>query len=477
MRSERRRRRWATRVLAACGFTLVLGAMALTESQAQKEPIRELQQRFELRGSSAAGFLESSADSTLAREREFATRHLSGPTVSEADFEAFRESFGFGSAVLLDAKGVDLQIAPYRADQIGTNLAVGYDHLRSALHGIPTVSNVVPSAGQSLPIVAFATPFETPSGRRVVSGAFALTTQPMGEYLRHVLPYPGSVVYLLDAGDQVIAANNHAAGTLAEVDSAVSHALRRGTRGTFNGPRGSAYVTSVPVERTSWRLVMAVEESVLYQPITTSSRALPWIFLGAFGLAAGLLTVVLLRHREARERSDEVARVDALTGIPNRRATQEHLAPLLVDRRQHDAPFAVAIMDVDHFKAINDRLGHPVGDMVLQAIALRLSAGAPQGDLVGRWGGEEFLVLLSRVDLAGAELAVGRLCARIGDRPIEVRHGTVEVTTSAGVAVAVAGDTAESLVSRADAALYVAKQTGRNRVVVAPELALADVTG
>jgi hypothetical protein len=203
---------WPVRLLAACALVLLLPGLAAAEEGAHVKGRQDLQQRFELRGSTAAGFLESYTSYVLDSDRTLAENHLSGPVVTDAQFHDFVDRSGFGATVLLDATGHDLNLVPYRADLIGADLGARHDYLRTALNARPVVSNTVMSAAQSVPVVAFATPFNTPYGRRLISGAYDITSRPMGIYLRHLLPYASSAVYLIDGTGRIIAANTTASG-------------------------------------------------------------------------------------------------------------------------------------------------------------------------------------------------------------------------------------------------------------------------
>ena len=137
-----------------------------------------------------------------------------------------------------------------------------------------------------------------------------------------------------------------------------------------------------------------------------------------------------------------------------------------MNRARHEKrPFAVAIVDVDRFKSINDTYGHRVGDVVLRFTASALKSQLRQYDFVGRFGGEEFLVLLPGCDAAAARAVGERMRECIENQRATVGPDSVQVTVSVGVAVTVNGSaSADALVEAADAALYRAKETGRNRV-------------
>ena len=174
---------------------------------------------------------------------------------------------------------------------------------------------------------------------------------------------------------------------------------------------------------------------------------------------------------QLRQRNLELAAMsltDALTGLPNRREMQRRLVAATAAGRRHGQPSSVLMVDVDHFKTVNDTRGHDAGDTVLQAVAARLTAAVRADDSAGRWGGEEFLVVAPMTDLAGGARLAERIRSSIGDTAVPVDEGPdIEVTVSVGVA---SGDSAEDvLLAEADAALYAAKRAGRNRVATADD--------
>ena len=169
------------------------------------------------------------------------------------------------------------------------------------------------------------------------------------------------------------------------------------------------------------------------------------------------------------ERSLNAAASDALTGLFGRRYLLAHLARHLEASAAENRPLAVVIIDIDHFKAINDQHGHLCGDRVLQQVARRIEGVLRVTDLSARYGGEEFIVVLPSTDEATAGVVAERLRAAIGSRPFVIDEPavTLPVTVSVGVASRRAGDDEDSIIDRADQALYTAKRVGRNRVVAA----------
>jgi two-component system, cell cycle response regulator len=169
---------------------------------------------------------------------------------------------------------------------------------------------------------------------------------------------------------------------------------------------------------------------------------------------------------EAREALRVLATHDALTGVWNRRAILEMLSTELVRSSRDVLPVAVAMADLDHFKRINDTYGHVVGDAVLREAVSRMRALLRPYDAIGRYGGEEFLVVLPGCTPQDALGLAERLRSGIGQEPMAIPGGTIEVTGSIGVAT---NDTtapldAMALIQAADSALYRAKAGGRNRV-------------
>jgi diguanylate cyclase (GGDEF)-like protein len=190
------------------------------------------------------------------------------------------------------------------------------------------------------------------------------------------------------------------------------------------------------------------------------------LLLGALILATGVFSTALARMSE-RQRG--LARRESLTGCFNRRAFYE-LFPRESDRsRRLGQGIAVVFLDVDHFKAINDRLGHEMGDRVLQQLAHRVQGVIRETDLLFRWGGEEFVILLSHTPPDDAFSLAERVRAALADRPFLASEVSppVTVTASLGTSGTMTYPVApEDLLTRADAACYKAKEQGRNRVVV-----------
>lgn len=191
----------------------------------------------------------------------------------------------------------------------------------------------------------------------------------------------------------------------------------------------------------------------------------------------GSLLARILKHSIARQlrlnRANSNALIDSLTGLGNRRAFDSELDRRINDFHRHRFPFCVALFDIDHFKSINDRWGHAVGDEVIKGVAEAISARGRKSDHFSRYGGEEFSMVMPMTPIDGAKLAVRRCIIRT--RLAKASEHDLSVTTSCGLTEVAESDTVASVVERADAALYEAKRRGRNRLVVADQQSFVDV--
>ncbi len=226
----------------------------------------------------------------------------------------------------------------------------------------------------------------------------------------------------------------------------------------------------------SWVLPTSVPSRVIRARVRSSNGVFHWAqgqagrFLDARGAPQG--TIVSFRLVDAEVAAEEVllerAQHDDLTGLLNRAEMTAQLSARLRERRTDGLGLAVAFCDLDGFKDVNDSRGHAVGDEVLRVVAGRVTAGVRRDDLVGRFGGDEMLVVLDGVpDLATAVGIADKLRLRTAV-PIALSSDRIQVTLSVGVALARSAESFDQLVARADDAMFAAKRSGRNRVVAAP---------
>lgn len=168
-----------------------------------------------------------------------------------------------------------------------------------------------------------------------------------------------------------------------------------------------------------------------------------------------------LQKREL-ERLEKFATYDSLTSVYNRRVITELLEAEISKFHRSEVPLSVGLVDIDHFKFFNDNYGHAFGDRIIQEIVISITEDLRQEDIVGRWGGEEFLIVWTGTDLESATCVANRIKNKISSSKID---GKLDVTVSIGVAQVSESDDLDSLIERADKNLYVAKDSGRNCVV------------
>jgi len=221
------------------------------------------------------------------------------------------------------------------------------------------------------------------------------------------------------------------------------------------------YVLVLPIRRVG-KLMGAME---LYltelEPVPTDTAEM------LQGIAAQAATAI--RHAQLYREQEESSLTDELTHLANRRYLAQRYLQEMQRSRRHRKPLAILMLDIDHFKLVNDNHGHLVGDAVLAEVAQIITRSVRDSDVCARYGGEEFAVILSESDLDGAMRLAGRLRAAV--EAAEFPAG-LRVTVSIGVASTADPDQLSKLLEEADRALYDAKRNGRNRV----EAALEDAT-
>ena len=231
----------------------------------------------------------------------------------------------------------------------------------------------------------------------------------------------------------------------------------------FGTPRATAFISVV-----TWS--SAYTFGRLASDGNARSQTVRLVIIAIFSVIAVLAAVVRTR-RDAQlalamtqaaqtEVMHQQATSDPLTGLLNRRGVVEKL-------EYHDVPKStVAVIDVDRFKMINDRYGHIVGDEVIQAISARISGGISRNDVVGRWGGDEFVVVLE-LSIDKGTAVIERVFNQVSAEPLSTTVGEIPVGISVGISEWIDGEPLDKVLARADAALYSAKDSGRNQFVVA----------
>jgi two-component system cell cycle response regulator len=158
---------------------------------------------------------------------------------------------------------------------------------------------------------------------------------------------------------------------------------------------------------------------------------------------------------------------DPLTGVLNRRAILDNLTKELIRAKRRNTKLSIGLCDIDHFKNVNDRHGHQVGDDVLCSFVKVMQNTLRPYDLLGRYGGEEFLLVMPDSTMSAEEGLYERLRAKIADHKMMTRSGEVSITVSIGITCSTGDETADAMIAKADAALYRAKGNGRNQLAFA----------
>ncbi len=205
------------------------------------------------------------------------------------------------------------------------------------------------------------------------------------------------------------------------------------------------------------------------RPHTSWILSLGVLPLLASALVLGLFAYVVAQLRDREQRLKEMVKTDYLTGVENRRSFMDRAETEFARARRFKKPLAVVMLDVDHFKHVNDSYGHGTGDEVLKVVARILAAEVRRHDVIARYGGEEFALLLAETDEAQARIMAERCRQTIESARLAMGGAAIKVTASVGIAAYPREDVSriEQLIELADKALYQAKESGRNRTVSA----------
>jgi diguanylate cyclase (GGDEF)-like protein/PAS domain S-box-containing protein len=285
---------------AAVLLVLAVAGSAVLIASADRDRRGALTARIDARRDAAVSFIAAYVHAAFTHEQQVARAELSG-SASSADLVRIGADNGYTAAVVLDPTGRVLASQPAAPQLVGQAIAPRYAHLRRALAGIPTASNVVPSAVLGQPIVAFAVPFTTPTGQRVFSAGYQVSDTPLAPFIHNAMSFSTSRAILVDAAGVVIASSDpHALpGTrLAEHQDLAAAAARSGYH-RIAGHR--SYVSTGAVTGTGWRLTFTVDTSELFAPLTGAGEIVPWAILGGFA-AASLLVLTLWRRAQGERR-------------------------------------------------------------------------------------------------------------------------------------------------------------------------------
>jgi diguanylate cyclase (GGDEF)-like protein len=449
------------------------GCWLLAASQANSRKVMEA--RLHTRVQYAANFVSIYTDELLASQRAQALSWFASPVVSQSTLDRDTTALGLEVGVVLDTRGHVIRATSGASESLVKMLASRYADL-AGVFSMADASGVAITNIDGAPVVSFGVAYQTPSGRRVFAGAYAMSETVLPAVLGSVLSNSGWEAYLVDTYGGLltgVTSGGVQASSPIEADPRLWAADRHAPSGSYSSPQGQQYYVTAPVAGTAWRIVLRDPEAQLFSFLNGAGRWLAWLAIAGLAVAGLAIVILIARLQGRREQlsllNTELARlaaIDSITGLRNRRAIDEYLHEALSAARRHDQALSVLVMDIDHFKAINDSLGHHTGDAVLEHTAGVLEGALRTEDAIGRWGGEEFLVVLPSTDEDGALRVTERLRSALArDQPEEARAHGLTVTITIGVAEW-RHEQMDELVRRADSALYLGKAAGRDNVQV-----------
>ncbi|MEX2473674.1 GGDEF domain-containing protein [Marinobacter sp.] len=207
---------------------------------------------------------------------------------------------------------------------------------------------------------------------------------------------------------------------------------------------------------------VAAVVTLMIHGVAFSSDLQMWSFAATALVVSACACVFAYRNADQRRRLEHLATIDPLTGVKNRRSMDEELQLAIYSADRNRAPYGLALLDIDHFKAVNDTYGHVVGDQVLSELVAMIEQNTRKTDQLFRYGGEEFVLLLPGVDETSLRAVIHNL-QQVLRKYMHAPGGPI--TVSFGIAILQPGEAVDAWLGRADAALYQAKETGRDKVV------------
>lgn len=231
---------------------------------------------------------------------------------------------------------------------------------------------------------------------------------------------------------------------------------------TYERAGKTVYINSRLVPEFKWYLLVEQEEAQAERALLSTF----WMNMGlSLLVVTGVLFIANMTLGRYQRRLEHMASVDKLTGAANRQIFEDQFEQALQQAKTHSTAISAILIDIDHFKQINDSYGHSMGDLVLKTVSNMLGRDLAEDELLCRWGGEEFLLMIPNDMIIASERAE-QLRKRVADRQLRVNGHDIRVNISLGVAQFQYHESADQLIKRADTALYQAKEGGRNRVVL-----------
>jgi|SRR5579871_776798 len=392
---DRPQRHHRYEIAAAAGsiaVMVVLAAMAYAIVASRADALGNVKQRFDSRAQASAEVVGSYLADLTHRTVTVARRYFE--TRPDAlDLPMASAALGLSDAEIL-GEGRVLAVSSPRA-LLALTSGETAELLADAAAGRAAVTGVLP--GHDSRLIAIAVPFG-PAGTRVLLATLAVSASPLGTYLKRAWPMRAHQAVLVDQSGQVISADPPLrTAELGSALPALARALSGRADGEFAGPTATSYYVEAAVPDTPWHLVLAEPEPLLFASDDVWSGTVPWIAFGAMAALSLALLFIFLRALAARlklqsswARMELEAHTDALTGLFNRRQLEATLRQL----RRAGTPYSLLMIDLDGFKQVNDHYGHAAGDEVLRQVANQMRLVLRDTDLLGRWGGDEFLAVL-----------------------------------------------------------------------------------
>ncbi len=320
-------------------------------------------------------------------------------------------------------------------------------------------------------------PLRDRGGRFLGATGLGLDLRGLQQRLRSYQQRYGARILLVDREGQIALASDQSRGRLEQIEGlskALPRVLAKGSSTEVISQQGrKLFIRANPIPETDWHLVVIQQRTAEQSAFI---NLLAQNLVAAAGLSLILVTLAHLTLGRAQQRLERLARTDLLSGLFNRSVFETLFQQHASSTKARGLPLAVALMDIDHFKAINDNHGHAIGDAVIRHVCQLIGASVGEDDPLFRWGGEEFLLLLPGCGLGEARerLEAIRCQLRAHPFPLAVASSVPQqpgrmadddglaVTLSLGLALHGAGEPSAEVVKRADRALYAAKQAGRD---------------
>ncbi len=313
-------------------------------------------------------------------------------------------------------------------------------------------------------------------GKFLGATGVGITLATMNEVLtRYQARYGRNIYFVNDQGRVVLAGARIGSDALPlarrvgirEIAPAIMNRSTVPTRLAYKQGDADVLVNSRYLPELKWYLVVEQDVGGHIRPL---SRIFAVNFGISFAVTLLMLVVTLLTVNRNQRQLQKMATTDALTGLLNRQALTTLFHQLALVSKRTGKPMSGILFDIDHFKHVNDTLGHLAGDAVIRQVAELAQTVVRESDVVTRWGGEEYLVLLNDCKLPQALMIAEKLRLRVAAHNFALPSGPMTVTISLGVAQHDENETETSFFTRADVALYGAKKAGRNQTVAAPML-------